>query len=284
MKIERPNPKSWESDLESVDRHIATELAETLAGTKSRWVSNLAGECEARVLFSSSIAVDANMEWPKLLRLAARARAVHFFSAQNRGVASVEFWEGKHAPLGQLTDTSTLGIVNWQIALTRALTSRDALSLRWLVQASEDVVASRKPPSSRELHESLTLAAHKAVVAGDPKAEPLVHNAIEAARGPLKWVKRYYVDNFEIPRLQMLLAIHRKDSAAFNERLAASVELHHYERVHPMPERDPEDWWNSAGGLIDFDSLGFASLAHDRGLRIDVESDYIPGWLIRRAW
>lgn len=40
---------------------------------------------------------------------------------------------------------------------------------------------------------------------------------------------------------------------------------------------DPSGW-------LALEPLGIACLARQRGIPVDVESDYIPAWLVRRDW
>ena len=73
-------------------------------------------------------------------------------------------------------------------------------------------------------------------------------------------------------KAECILALGRKDEAAFNEALFEALNGHkaflgsRNNRIH-------------VDTLLSFELLGLCSVAHDMGLAISVESDYIPRWL-----
>ncbi|UXY27680.1 immunity 49 family protein [Streptomyces sp. HUAS TT20] len=70
----------------------------------------------------------------------------------------------------------------------------------------------------------------------------------------------------------------RKDHAGFNQALLEALELHKaFWTATDERERTVE-------GYVALGPLAIACLAYDAGFPIDVESDYIPGELLNRAW
>lgn len=70
----------------------------------------------------------------------------------------------------------------------------------------------------------------------------------------------------------------RKDHAAFNAALVEALQLH-------------KGYWtadekraNDLGGSVALGPLAIACLAYDAGFPIDVESDYLPKYLLEREW
>ncbi|MEV6678672.1 immunity 49 family protein [Streptomyces erythrochromogenes] len=80
------------------------------------------------------------------------------------------------------------------------------------------------------------------------------------------------------PPMEMLHRIVRNDQAGFNQALATALQRH-------------KDYWSSeesraidATGLVALAPLAMACIAHDAGLPIEVESEYLPAALLRRDW
>ena len=76
------------------------------------------------------------------------------------------------------------------------------------------------------------------------------------------------------PILDMLLAVHRCRPDAFNEALYAALTGH-----REICEAEGTGWQPAA--RLALVPLGLCCLASDQGIPIDVESPYIPAWLIQ---
>jgi Immunity protein 49 len=76
----------------------------------------------------------------------------------------------------------------------------------------------------------------------------------------------------------MILRIIEGDAQAFNESLAKALELHkkHYSSDERM-SGDPR-------GFIAIAPLGITCYAYDAGFPIEVESDYIPKYIVERQY
>ncbi|WP_457028300.1 immunity 49 family protein [Kitasatospora sp. P5_F3] len=70
----------------------------------------------------------------------------------------------------------------------------------------------------------------------------------------------------------------QRDGKKFNAALARGLELH---REYWTAD---EDRVEDSNGLVALSLLGIACLAHDSGLTVEVESDYLPKNLLLRSW
>ncbi|WP_460069093.1 immunity 49 family protein [Streptomyces sp. YKOK-I1] len=80
------------------------------------------------------------------------------------------------------------------------------------------------------------------------------------------------------PPLNLFYRFLRQDAPGFNQALAEAVELH---KAYWTAD---EDRTNSPSGMVALGPLAMACLAHDGGLPLDVESDYLPKHLLERGW
>ncbi|WP_407549091.1 immunity 49 family protein [Streptomyces sp. Pv4-95] len=79
------------------------------------------------------------------------------------------------------------------------------------------------------------------------------------------------------PPMEMFHRIIRKDNAGFNRALTNALQWH-------------KEYWSEetrafqASGLVALAPLAMACLAHDAGIPIEVESEYLPATLLGRNW
>ncbi len=86
---------------------------------------------------------------------------------------------------------------------------------------------------------------------------------------------------------EILLAIrlHEAEARSFNDALERALLAHRAFWTQPAtPDDFTEDRREDPDGFLALAPLGLACLAHDRGIPIDVESDYIPRWIVRGEW
>jgi hypothetical protein len=89
---------------------------------------------------------------------------------------------------------------------------------------------------------------------------------------------RDLLQNVLYPPINLFYRFLRKDHEGFNQALVEALELHkQYWTADEDREKDPE-------GRIALAPLAIACLAHDGGIPIEVESDYLPHHLLRRSW
>jgi hypothetical protein len=78
----------------------------------------------------------------------------------------------------------------------------------------------------------------------------------------------------DLAQLGMLAPLDARNAAAFDAALAAALEAQ-------KAYWGSDEWSAHVIGLLATTPLGLAALAHDRGMPIGVESEYIPAWLVR---
>ena len=83
-----------------------------------------------------------------------------------------------------------------------------------------------------------------------------------------------YALNIAVPEIDLLFRLLENDSAAFNKSLIKALECHkkHWSK---------KDMKNRPIGFIAIGILGLVSIAYERGITIDVESDYIPKYIFQ---
>ncbi|SOR79323.1 hypothetical protein SCNRRL3882_2785 [Streptomyces chartreusis NRRL 3882] len=79
------------------------------------------------------------------------------------------------------------------------------------------------------------------------------------------------------PPMEVFHRFIRKDPETFNQALARALELH-------KQYWSEEDRAFQASGLVALAPLAMACFAHDAGLPVEVESEYLPAVLISRNW
>jgi Immunity protein 49 len=86
-----------------------------------------------------------------------------------------------------------------------------------------------------------------------------------------------YSKFLKLPELLVWKSVLSMDSVSFKANMVNGLEKH-------------KDFWGttenrtSAHGWISLPLLQVAAYAHDHGMDLDVESDYIPDWLVKRQW
>jgi hypothetical protein len=80
--------------------------------------------------------------------------------------------------------------------------------------------------------------------------------------------------NIAVPEIDLLFRLLENDSVAFNESLIKALERHkkHWSK---------ENLKNDPNGFIAVGILGLVSIAYERGMTIEVESDYIPKYIFQ---
>lgn len=77
-----------------------------------------------------------------------------------------------------------------------------------------------------------------------------------------------------LPLVELAQAICARDQARFTSALVAALE------GHAAIYRRKKDA-NRASGVLPMKHVGLCALAHDRGLKFEIESEYVPTWLVR---
>jgi hypothetical protein len=147
---------------------------------------------------------------------------------------------------------------DWIYARAAALawTSRRQADLAILAAFDSGDLCSTIPDTNSYAH-----ACHAVLRGQDPR--PHLRNALAKTSGDEHW------ECLRNPRAQLLERIAEDDADGFNAVLADALGL--YRDYYSAGDRidDPD-------GQLSFDALGLACLAHDRGIPVRVESDYLP--------
>ncbi|WP_369197160.1 immunity 49 family protein [Streptomyces djakartensis] len=109
--------------------------------------------------------------------------------------------------------------------------------------------------------------------------QDLVAKLVSAVDGtePEAVFDREAVSKLVYPPMEMFHRFIRKDHEGFNRALAQALELH-------KQYWSEEDRAVSIAGLVALAPLAMVCLAHDAGIPIEVESEYLPAVLIKRNW
>jgi hypothetical protein len=178
----------------------------------------------------------------------------------------------------------------WQKGFYLAFACREKYVLESLVRKSTDIV--RHPKASEGVNEysHLIVDALKSFynAAVEDSLEPYTTRgdtvkkltAALKATDPSK-VMESTIDgmlNLAVPEMEMIFRILEGDSEAFNASLAKALELHkkHWSSDEQM-SGDPR-------GFIAIAPLGIACYAYDAGFPIEVESEYIPKYILEKQY
>ncbi|WP_231848309.1 immunity 49 family protein [Gloeobacter violaceus] len=104
----------------------------------------------------------------------------------------------------------------------------------------------------------------------DDAADHLIAAMTNAKPDKLHFCSEEYLYLKAISQMELLFNLMRKDEEAFNKSLYIALECH-----HELCDLDDETRLDSRLFLA-YDLLALASLAHEQGMTVRVESDYLP--------
>lgn len=211
-----------------------------------------------------------------LLRTAARTLAQAQLGAVLHAVtprgSSVEFpLAERRVTMESAGPNGQSDMVAWVQGWYGALISREADVLQGLRAVPDPAL------SASSSVDTYHYAWKKALLALDTEAEVVIAEVEQAIR--LTDSKFITEAKLGVPRVAaalfpMLSAIAREDGAAFNDALVSALEAHREFWGNEIPH-GPASW-------IALGPLALCCLAHDRGMAIEVESDYLlPALIIR---
>lgn len=154
----------------------------------------------------------------------------------------------------------------WARAVGAAMTLRDRAALESL--CSFDVGSFE---GSYDAYHDLYAQAVIAFVHGRGAVETLLEQAAASADHATVFPERGR--RLGVPLIAVARAVMLMDAEAFNPRLAEGLEW--YRTLH---RRAPDN--HDAAAVIPLQYLGWCALAHDRGVASEIESGYIPSWLV----
>ena len=223
-----------------------------------------------------SVVDPVSPEIVRALRLAAQAHTALFAVSSSGGKkVSVPLGKGRRVTYTDSLHESTVHTGRWIEGFYVSTLCRDKTSLSLLCDTPTPLLkrSTTKGPEYR----SIMVDALRAVWKDTPEKQDLLLEAMTATDpdrpdvAPVSdWV--LFID-IHIIRLFFYLT---DADERFGQALSLAAEDH-------------KKYWSKAShksnpaGFLSIPLLGVAALAYDAGLRFDVESDYIPGWLIRQT-
>lgn len=106
-----------------------------------------------------------------------------------------------------------------------------------------------------------------------------VHGRLRAPTPPPAPRRRPRADaEGPLPALNLFLQFLKRDEEQFNAALVEALQLH---REYWTAD---EDRRLTTDGAVALGPLAIACLAHDVGMHVDVDSEYLPEHLLRRSW
>jgi Immunity protein 49 len=250
--------KKPEAYLKALPRNLAH--ANMLRSTVQAWAGHLA------VIDPTSPQIcDA-------MRLGAEAIAA-LFAAATAGKGEVEVrLGGKTVSAAAAVDMSVVHPGSWQGGFFLAAICRERDLLDLLCQTPTELL--RSSPSKADEYAYLYVDALRAFWRQEDEAPALLLQALKATEPEqLEFSSEDYALDVVVPQMEVLYRLMDQDAAGFDKALGKAVQLHRDYWKKADRKSDPE-------GYLAFPLIGLASLAHDAGLPVEVESDYLPGGLV----
>jgi hypothetical protein len=219
-------------------------------------------------------------EVPRALRLAAQASAALFAaaSAHTKPVV-IRLGVGEPVKYQSLVDESILTAGRWLAGFFLSLLCRDSGSLDMLCDAPTELV--RRCSTTFPEYKYMLVDALKSFWRPDGDSGDRLVEVIEATDPELfgdhsdrAFVR--YAEAIDVPLIRLVLLCHEKEGD-FSKTLAMALKQH-------------KKYWsgknsNNREGFVALNLTGISALAHDRGLPVDVESDYLPAdWVTGKVF
>lgn len=211
------------------------------------------------------------------LQIAARAAAASLLLASHPGETfTISLGEGAPATLTGEGPDSTTSVSTWLGGFRAASICRDLEAIRWLLDVPTSVLRASSTQGDDYAYDYVD--ALRGFWSKDSTTVARLVLAIEGT-DPVKLVNADpdYVMDLVVPEMEIFLHILSNDAASVNDALRKALALH-------------ESYWGEESRQDDFDGflalgpLAMAAIAHDRGIPIEVESGYMPAWLVRGEW
>lgn len=212
----------------------------------------------------------ANAESEELcraLRIGEHAAAAIFTLATGKGSvkASLGEFELTLVATGP-TDASHVG--NWRIGWWLAHIVRDRVAIDSLAATPVEVL--RRSTSRGDECQYLSVEALKSFEERSPDWSARLRVALDATDPEVNKISdEEFVLNIIVPELQMLFRLGVGEPAPFNEALDFALERHKKYWSKGKRKQDPD-------GYLALGPLAIASMAHDTGIPIEIESEYLP--------
>jgi hypothetical protein len=207
------------------------------------------------------------------LRMAAAMSAGLFkLMIEMPGEYPIPLGDGRRAILHNIGVTSHTSVGTWIRGFYVAAIVRDRAALDQLAQTP--VRELRRSPTTSDDCAFLWVEALQAWQRNESGVVAKLQAAIDATDpARLKIANPDYVLNLMVPEMQLLFRLIAREAAPFNEALQFALERHKKYWSGAKQKRDPE-------GFLALGPLAFAAMAHDAGIAVEVDSDYLPRRLV----
>jgi Immunity protein 49 len=287
MYIER-HEHGWEPDIliEQLN-HSAESLEHSLVYVTKK-PGNLSSLMRSALNYAGYLSVlePNSTELKRTLTIAANAIKCIFLLADRSITEEYDLYVGEGAAFSfpQTGSTSSSGSGNWQEGYYLAFACREKRVLDVLVRRSTDIMRQRSEGVNEYSH--LMVDALKSFYSSYYESEDLIQEtstklraAINATDGDK--IIPLTIDgtiNFALPAMELVAALLEGNVQNFNESLADALECHKkYWSSDEQLSGDPR-------GFIAIAPLGLACAAYDAGFPIEVESEYIPKYILERQF
>ncbi|MEV0057605.1 immunity 49 family protein [Saccharopolyspora shandongensis] len=163
----------------------------------------------------------------------------------------------------------------WQTALWLAMISRDHNRIRNLCSVSEHTLRTNSDEFDDYIYSWILTLQKYLLNDRDEVQEKMKETAQLLAPDSTSRSNPEYLDKIVRPQLLMFLELGSRDEAGFNNALRECLDAHR-EFWTVNSERS-----SSPRGYVALAPLAFTCVAHDSGMSVEVESDYVPRDLIR---
>jgi len=210
----------------------------------------------------------------RALRIGTQTSAAIF--ALGCGGGEIEFVLGdQHGKLSATGPTDETHVGNWRTGWWLAHIVRDRAAIDRLAATPIDVL--RRSSTRGDECQYLFIEALQGFEKRESDWSTKLQAALDATDPThVKLSDEEFALNILVPEMQMLFRLAIGELAPFNEALLFALERHKKFWSKSSRKRDPD-------GFLALGPLAIASLAHDAGIPVEVESEYVPHKLIENG-
>jgi hypothetical protein len=270
----------------AVDREFAAQRLAAERGSAELGIKIMIEQSETRPLSSnignaisiagllSVIAPDSDELCAALRMAAAQSAGLFRLMVATPGEYPIALGDGRRALLHNIGVTSETHVGRWTNGFYLARIVRDSPALAQL--ASTPIADLRRSSSRGDDCIYLWAEVLELWHENRPGVVPKLQAALEATDpSRLKMSDSGYVLNVLVSHMQLLFRLIAGEPGPFNEALHLALERHKKYWSGRL-KADPE-------GYLALGPLAFASMAHDAGITVEVESEYLPRRLYEGA-
>ena len=243
-------------------------LEAAIKGASSRpEVLSLAGQTALKFAAKAAVVDPGRAEVCEGLRLAADIFTTIFYLAAGSG--EIEFRIGSaKARLPATGATSSVTAVNWRLAFHTSCICRQREHLDHLSRFPVDIF-SKSTTKADAVYDVYIDALSSLWRRADDTGHKLLAALKATEPANLTVMPEEYALNVITPEIEMAYRLADGNQGAFNESVRFAIQRHKVYWSKGDRRRD-------AVGYLALGALAFASLAHDTGIPIEVESEYLP--------